>query len=177
MFSDPYKIVSECGIQAGMDIADFGSGSGFYSIAAAKALISTGRVYAIDAQKDLLTKLKNGATREGIYNIEVIWGDIEKLNGTKLRDASIDMIFICNVFFMLEDKDSAINEAKRILKPGGRIVFVDWQDSFGGIGPKQKSVFKKDKAVPFFEKLGFHMEKDISQYSGDHHYGYIFKKL
>ena len=177
MFSDPYKIIAECGIQAGMDIADFGSGSGFYSIASAKALMSTGRVYSIDAQKDLLTKLKNSAVKEGIYNIEVIWGDIEKLNGTKLRDGSIDLILICNLFFMLEDKETTVKEAKRILKPGGKVVFVDWLDSFGGIGPRQKSIFKKDKAVPFFEKMGFHMEKDITDYSGAHHYGFIFKKM
>lgn len=175
MFSDPIKIVEQCGIQPGMDIADFGSGSGFYSLAASKALTSTGRVYAIDAQKDLLTKLKNHAVREGQYNIEVVWGDIEKIGGTKLRDSSVDLIFICNVFFQLENKEGALKEALRILKPRGRVVFVDWADSFGGIGPHQKSVFKKDKAVPFFEKFGFSMDKEIL--AGSHHYGFIFKKM
>lgn len=175
MFSDPTKIIEQCGIQAGMDIADFGSGSGFYSLAASKALVSTGRVYAIDAQKDLLTKLKNHAVREGQYNIEVVWGDIEKLGGTKLRESSVDLVFMCNVFFQLENKEDAVKEALRILKPRGRIVFVDWSDSFGGIGPHQKSVFKKDKAVPFFEKYGFSMDKEIT--AGSHHYGYIFKKM
>lgn len=177
MFSDPGKIVAECGIQAGMDIADFGSGSGHYSMSAAKALMSTGRVYAIDIQKDLLTKLKNHAVKEGVYNIEVIWGDVEKENGTKLKDASINIVFITNLFFQVDEKDDVLKEAKRILKPNGRVVFVEWVDSFGGIGPKQKSVFKKEKAVPFFEKMGFHMEKDISKYTGEHHYGFIFKKL
>jgi ubiquinone/menaquinone biosynthesis C-methylase UbiE len=175
MFSDPTKVVESVGIQAGMDIADFGSGSGFYSLAAAKSLVSTGRVYAIDAQKDLLTKLKNHAIKEGVYNIEVIWGDIEKLGGTKLRDASVDIVFICNVFFQLEDKEDAIKEASRILKPRGRIVFVEWADSFGGIGPHAKSVFKKDKAGPLFEKYGFSIDHDIP--AGSHHYGIIFKKM
>jgi ubiquinone/menaquinone biosynthesis C-methylase UbiE len=175
MFSDPAKIVEQCSIQAGMDIADFGSGSGFYSLAGARALASTGRVYAVDAQKDLLTKLKNVAVRDGIYNIEVIWGDVEKMNGTKLRDSSIDLVFMCNLLFLVEDKDTTIKEAKRILKPGGKVVFVDWEDSFGGLGPKPKSVFKKDKAEMLFEKLGFHKDREIQ--AGSHHYGFIFKKL
>lgn len=175
MFSEPTKIVEQCGIQAGMDIADFGSGSGFYSLSAAKALMSTGRVYAIDAQKDLLTKLKNHAVKEGVYNIEVIWGDLEKINGTKLRDMSVDIVFICNVFFQFEDKDAPLKEARRVLKPNGRVVFVEWSDSFGGIGPKHNSVFKKDKAIPFFEKFGFHLDREIQ--AGSHHYGFIFKKL
>ena len=175
MFSDPSKVVEQCGIQPGMDIADFGSGSGFYSIEASKALAATGRVYAIDAQKDLLVKLKNHAIKEGLFNIEIIWGDLEKPGGTKLRDGSIDLAFICNVFFQIEEKENVIKEAIRILKPRGRVVFVDWSDSFGGIGPHAKSVFKKAEAVPLFEKFGFSVDRDIS--AGSHHYGVIFKKM
>ena len=175
MFSDPVKNVEQCGIQAGMDIADFGSGSGFYTIAAAKALMATGRVYAIDAQKDLLSKLKNNVARAGLYNVEVIWGDIEKIGGTKLRESSVDLVLLCNVLFQLENKGDIINEIKRILKPVGRILVVDWSDSFGGIGPQPEHVVKKATVLEMFEKGGFHMDREIS--AGSHHYGFIFKKL
>jgi ubiquinone/menaquinone biosynthesis C-methylase UbiE len=175
MFSDPVKNVEQCGIQPGQDIADFGSGSGLYTISAAKALISTGRVYAIDAQKDLLTKLKNNATKEGLYNVEVVWGDIEKINGSKLREASVDFVFICNVLFQTEEKLNVVREAKRILKPAGKVLVVEWSDSFGGIGPKQNMVVKKEKLITMFEKEGFHKDREIS--AGSHHYGIIFKKL
>ena len=104
MFSDPQKNIEQCGIQAGMEIADLGAGSGFYTIAAAKALIATGRVYAVDAQKDLLTKIKNNAISQGLYNVEVIWGDIEKPNGTHLRESSIDLALLSNILFQLDDK-------------------------------------------------------------------------
>lgn len=175
MFSDPVKNIEQCGIQAGMEIADFGSGSGHYALAGAKALMSTGCVYAIDAQKDLLTKLKNHATREGLYNVEVIWGDIEKPNGTKLRDASIDLVFLSNILFQVEDRDAVIKEVKRVLKPGGRVLLVDWADSFGGIGPTPKMVITKDKAREIFDTSGFHMDREVT--AGSHHYGFIFKKL
>lgn len=175
MFSDPVKNIEHCGIQAGMDIADFGAGSGHYSFAASKALMSTGRVYAIDAQKDLLTKLKNHATRESLYNIEVVWGDIEKINGTKLRDSSIDIVFLCNVFFQVDEKDNTVKEAGRILKPKGKVLFVEWSSSHGGIGPAPKAVVKKDKAISMFEKHGFHLEREFE--AGAHHYGLIFKKM
>jgi arsenite methyltransferase len=175
MFSDPVKNVEQCGIQAGMEIADFGSGSGHYSLAAAKALMSTGRVYAIDLNKDLLTKLKNHASKEGLYNVEVIWGDIEKPNGTKLRDSSIDLVFLSNILFQLDDKDALVKEVKRVLKPGGRVLVVDWTDSFGGIGPTPKVVVTKDKAIALFETTGFHMDREIT--AGSHHYGFIYKKM
>lgn len=175
MFSDPVKNVEQCGIQAGMEIADFGSGSGHYSLAAAKALISTGRIYAIDIQQELLTKLKNTATREGIYNVEVIWGDIEKINGTKLKDNTIDLVFLSNILFQVDDKEGVIKEAKRVLRAGGRALVIDWTDSFGGLGPKPESVFRKDMAVSLFEKNGFHLDREIL--AGAHHYGLIYKKL
>lgn len=175
MFSDPVKNVGQCGIQAGMDIADFGAGSGHYTIAAAKSLMATGRVYAIDAQKDLLSKLKNNAIKEGLYNIEVVWGDIEKVNGTKLRDASIDLVFLCNILFQIENKEEMIKEIKRVLKPAGRVCVVDWIDSFGGLGPKPKMVVNKVSAKNMFEKGGFHLDREIT--AGSHHYGLIYKKL
>lgn len=175
MFSDPTKIVEQCGIQAGQEIAEFGSGSGLYSMQASKALMSSGRVYAIDVQKDILTKLKNEAVRQGFYNIEVIWGNIEKLGGTKLRDYSIDWVFICNTMFQVEDRDSTIKEAKRVLKPGGKIVLVDWSESFGGMGPSIQHIFSKATAEELFQKHGFHKDREIQ--AGSHHYGFIFKKL
>lgn len=175
MFSDPAKNVEQCGIQAGMDIADLGAGSGFYSMEASKALMSTGRVYAVDVQKDLLTKLKNNATRLGLYNIEVIWGDIEKLGGTKLRDASVDLAFLCNILFQMEDKATPVKEVKRILKPAGRVLVVDWSSSFGGMGPTPSAVITKEAVTTMFEKSGFHLDREIS--AGAHHYGLIFKKL
>ena len=175
MFSDPQKNIEQCGIQAGMEIADLGAGSGFYTIAASKSLIATGRVYAIDVQKDLLTKIKNTAVQEGLYNVEVIWGDIEKVNGTHLRDNFIDLVLVCNIIFQIEDKKTLILEIKRILKIGGRVLIVDWADSFGGIGPKPDSVVKKETVLDMMEKAGFHLDREIS--AGAHHYGLIFKKL
>ncbi|TSC69926.1 MAG: SAM-dependent methyltransferase [Parcubacteria group bacterium Gr01-1014_46] len=175
MFSDPIKNVEQCGIQAGMEIADLGSGSGAYSISAGRALMSTGKVYAIDINKDLLNKLKNSAVKEGIYNIEVIWGDIDKLGGTKLRDFSVDLVFLCNILFQLENKEEVIKEVRRILKPGGRVLVVDWTDSFGGLGPKPQAIIRKDVVLPMLEKNGFHLDREIS--AGAHHYGLIMKKL
>lgn len=175
MFSDPIKVVESIGIVPGMEVADFGAGSGHYVLSTAKLLMSSGRVYAVDIQKDLLTKLKNVASKQGLYNIEVVWGDVEKPNGTKLRDSSIDLVFLSNIMFQLEKKEDAIKEAKRILKPDGKICVIDWSDSFNGLGPQPKMVFTKDKAVSMFGTMGFAVDREVS--AGSHHYGIIFKKM
>jgi ubiquinone/menaquinone biosynthesis C-methylase UbiE len=174
MFSQPEKNISQIHIDPGMTVADLGSGTGNYSIALAHLVGPAGRVYAIDVQKDLLEKLKTESLNQKISNIDVLWGDLDEINGTGLVSDSVDRVIIANVLFQSEDKDQFIKEAKRILKPTGKLLFVDWTDSFSGLGPQPNEVIKPDVARTLFESEGFVFEKEIQV--GDHHYGFIFKQ-
>jgi len=174
MFSDPEKNISQLGLGEGNYVADFGSGSGFYSFAAAEAVGSTGRVYALDIQKDLLQKVKKEAQIRHLANIEIIWADLEHIGGSKLRESSMDAVVLANILFQLEDKDKPILEIKRILKRGGKILVVDWLSSFGGLGPQAKDVLSKEKIQELFTKHGFTFDREIS--AGAQHYGLIFRK-
>src|SRR3954468_12533649 len=124
MFSDPAKNVAMLGVDHGMKVVDLGAGSGFYSIESAKRTGPTGRVYAVDVQQDLLSKLKNTAAVAGIRNIEVVWGNIEKLGGTKLREAIADRAIISNTLFQIaeQDRDNLALETKRLVKSGGKLM-------------------------------------------------------
>lgn len=174
MFSDPEKNIEQLGLEPGMSVADLGAGSGFYAIAAARAVLGAGRVYAIDVQKDLLQKIKTNAHREHLANVEVLWGDLEKLGGTRLRDLSVDVAIVANTLFQIKDKNTLLLEAKRILKPKGRLLIIDWSDSFGGIGPHKDEVLTLASAKTLCEKAGFAFEHELS--AGSHHYGLVFRK-
>ncbi|MBI2475978.1 MAG: methyltransferase domain-containing protein [Candidatus Taylorbacteria bacterium] len=174
MFSDPQKNIEQFSLAPGSHVADLGSGAGFYTMAAARAVGKLGRVYAIDALKEMLQKIKNEAQRSGLPNIEALWGDIEKLGGTRLADASVDSALVCNTLFQLERKNDFPLEVKRILKPGGRVLVVDWKESFGGLGPQPEHVFSEEDARSLFEKAGFDFERGIK--AGEHHYGLIFRR-
>lgn len=174
MFSDPENNIAQLGLSDGNVVADLGAGSGYYSIAAAKAVAPTGRVYAIDIQKELLERIKKEAQHHHARGIEVISGDIEHLGGTKIREGSCDVALASNVLFMIEDKKSFLLEAKRILKPRGRLLVVDWTASFSQMGPHADHVFYKDDALKLAKELGFAFDKEIS--AGSHHYGIIFRK-
>ena len=174
MFSDPAKNIQRLGLIRGMHIADFGAGSGFYSMSLAEEVGDNGRVYAIDVQKDLLQKIKNEAKAKGVSNLEIIWGNVEKAGGTKMGDNTIDIVVIANILFQAEDKNNVCIEAKRILKVGGRALVIDWLDSFGGLGPTKENVFLLSSAKDIFQKNGFVLDKEFD--AGDHHYGFIFKK-
>ncbi len=174
MFADPSSNVQQFGLTPGMHIADLGAGSGAYSFAAAQAVSPNGKVYACEVQKDLLTRLKNDAAEEHITNIEPIWANIEKLGGTKLGDRSMDGAIVSNVLFIVEDRPAFMAELKRIVKPAGHVYYIDWSDSFGGMGPHPDQVISVPQAKELFTKFGFTEEKTFD--AGTHHYGIIFKK-
>lgn len=173
-FSDPKKNLERLGLEEGMRVADLGSGAGHYTLAAAEAVGDSGRVYAIDIQQDLLKQVKNISTDEHRNNIEVIWGDIEKEKGTKLPDESIDVVILSNILFQAENKEAVATEALRILKQKGRLLFIDWAESFGGIGPQPENIISEEHALSLFENAGFIIDRDID--AGEHHYGFVFRK-
>jgi len=174
MFLTPEKIISECLFSSGMRVADFGAGSGSLSFEVAKRVAPNGKVYAIEVQKDLITRMKNDAPKNIASSIEYIWGDIEKLKGTKLADSSIDFSVVSNVLFQVEDKNTFLQEVARVTKRDGRVLLVDWSESFGGMGPNVNHIVSQKDSIAMFEKIGFKVDREVS--GGDHHYGIIFIK-
>ncbi len=155
-------------------MADFGTGGGAMAIAAARHVGHSGKVYAIDIQKGLLEKLARHATDLHLSNLEVVWGNIDHSHGSKLAPASVDAVIIANVLFQSEHVGHLVAEAKRILKPHGKALVIDWTDSFGNMGPAHGHVVKESEAKLFFADGGFVFEKN--EPAGDHHYSLLFHK-
>ena len=172
MFADPVKNLKQFGLRENMIVADLGAGTGFYAIPAAK-MVPGGKVYAIEIQKDFLTTIRNKASEAHLNNIECLLGDVEKIGGTKLKDKIVDAVIASNILFQVEDKDKFIEEVKRILKPGGMLLLIDWSDNGSAIGPIIDKIIPKNQAREMFEKRGFVWSRDID--AGMHHYGIIFK--
>jgi ubiquinone/menaquinone biosynthesis C-methylase UbiE len=174
LFAHPPRNVAALGIEPGMLVADFGSGSGAYVLAIAKRLEGVGRVYAIDVQRDLLQRIKNESHRHGYKNVEIIWADLEERGATKFADDKLDFVLISNLLFQVADKAAVIAEAARILRPRGRLAIIDWSDSFGGMGPIKDHVVKKERAIELAQSPGLQLSKEFE--AGAHHYGLLFQK-
>ena len=172
-FAHPARNVERFGVQPTMKVADFGAGSGAYTMELAKAVGSAGRVYAVDVQKDLLRRIKNNAELMGLKNVDILWGDVEILGSTKIADKIIDLVLISNLLFQLSDKSKPLTEARRILKQNGKLVLIDWSESFGGMGPQPEDVVEKDIAIELAKSAGFELLREFE--AGAHHYGLIFK--
>lgn len=173
MFTNPSQNILQLGLIEGMKVADFGAGAGFYTKAASEKVGYSGKVYAIEVQKDLVKKLEKDLRDWGISNVECIWGDIERRGGTKISDNSMDKVIVSNVLFQVEDKFGLVDEVKRVLKKGGEALLIDWNESAGGMGPTPSSLVSQNEALELFKKRGFEFVKNIS--TSPHHYGIILK--
>lgn len=173
-FAHPPRNVAALGVQPGMRVADFGSGSGAYVLAIAKELSNSGHVYAIDIQKDLLRRTKNEADKLGYKNVEVLWGDLEAENGSKIAHNTVELVLISNLLFQVEDKLQVMAEAKRIVRPNGRVAVIDWSDSYGGMGPTKEDVVPKSDVLTLARSVELTFIEEFD--AGAHHFGLVFRK-
>ena len=180
-FAHPRRNVAGLGVEPGMSVADFGSGSGIYVLHIAEALEHSGHVYAIDVQRDLLRRVQREAERRGFKNVEVIWTDLEHPGASKLADRTLDLVLISNLLFQVENKAAVLTEARRVVRPHGRVALIDWSESFGpskslrasGLGPQKAEVVSKERALALARECGLELHKEFA--AGAHHYGLIFR--
>lgn len=171
---DPARVIDNLNIMPGMKIADFGCGTGHFTILMGKRVGENGRITAIDVQEAPLESVRTRSREAGLANIDAIRANLEVLGSTRLNDGSQDMVFLANVLFQSNKKDLIIKEAYRVVKSGGQLVMVEWKKGAGGFGPPDNLRL----SIPEFQKLvsgaGFTFERDIEV--GQYHQVIMFKK-
>ncbi|MDD3487798.1 MAG: class I SAM-dependent methyltransferase [Candidatus Pacebacteria bacterium] len=172
-FFNPEEIIRTLPLKEGMVVADFGSGSGYFSLAMAKLVRPSGKVISLDIWKPSLEALEFRAKTEGLLPIiETRWANLEEERGSNLPNGSCDLVLIANVLFQVENKEKFLLEAKRVLKPESYLVVIEWNpDKL----PAQKQLlpFSKEDALNLIEKSGFQLERELSL--GITHYGFLAK--
>ncbi len=168
-FLDPKDALKQFGVYGTQHVVDLGAGAGHFSLAAASRL-EGGRLFAVDIEKEMLSRLVAEAHAGGLHNIHTLWGDISRLTGVPLAGETIDRAIATNVLYQVDDRNAFVEEVKRLLRPGGKVLLIEWKESAQG-GPHQKHKVAEEVALALFRRHGFEKERDID--AGDMHYGMI----
>jgi len=121
----PDKVVQRSGIQKDMQVLEIGCGSGAFTTFVARAVGNKGNVYALDIQPEMLQQLENKLSQpenKDITNIKLIESSAYDL---PFDDNSLDLVYMITVFGEIPDHNKALQEIKRVLKPGGILAITE----------------------------------------------------
>jgi precorrin-6B methylase 2 len=117
-------LLPELALKPGMVVADVGAGTGYIARRMATLVGPTGRVYAVDVQPEMIRMLQSLAVKAGLAQIKPVLGAVDDV---RLPAASVDLAIMVDVYHELEFPREVLASIVRALKPGGRVVFVEYR--------------------------------------------------
>jgi precorrin-6B methylase 2 len=120
----PDLLLAALDLAPGMAVADVGAGTGYYSWQIAARIGDSGRVYAVDVQPQMIALLKEHMARRGVRNVQAVLGSA---TDTGLAPGSIDLALMVDVYHELDHPREILDSLLRALKPGGRLVLVEYR--------------------------------------------------
>ena len=118
------EIVTACKLKPGMNVADVGAGTGLFTRLFAPEVAPGGMIYAVDIAKNFLKHIEATCKDAGIKNVKTV---LCKPDSSELPPAAIDMAFLCDTYHHFEFPQKTLASIHAALKPGGRLVVVDYR--------------------------------------------------
>lgn len=153
------EVVQALQLKPGMDIADIGAGTGFYSLLFAQQVGKPGKVFAVDIAEDFVRNITRRAAENKLDNIHAI---LSTEKSTRLKEAVIDLAFVCNTYHHFEYPRSMLASIHRALRPGGELIIIDYRKQPGLSTPWVMSHVRPDigTVIKEVEEAGFRFHSD-----------------
>jgi ubiquinone/menaquinone biosynthesis C-methylase UbiE len=124
----PGVIIESLQVRKGYEIADIGSGGGYFTLEFARRTGKGGRVYAVDTQPKYLAFISRQAEQAGLKNIAFVPVTGDEIN---LPEAGLDLVFVRNAFHHLPEPAEYFRNLKGFLKPDGKVAIIEHKPKAG----------------------------------------------
>ena len=148
------QIVAASGVKPGMTVADIGAGTGLFTMLFAEAVKPGGNVVAVDISPAFVEYIRETAKKRRVRNVTAVLSDGTE---TQLPDGSVDLAYLSDVYHHFERPAETLASIRKALKPGGRMVVVDYE-RIRGVTPQARiEHVRVDKATAIreIEAAGF----------------------
>lgn len=118
------EIVAALNLEPGMDVADIGAGTGFFTMLFAEAVGPDGIVYAVDITESFITYINERAEESGLDNVR---GIVNPVDSTALAANSVDLVFLAHTYHHFEYPYKMLDSIRSALRPDGTVVLVEFE--------------------------------------------------
>jgi ubiquinone/menaquinone biosynthesis C-methylase UbiE len=158
-------ILTLIGLKRGFTFVDVGCGYGFFTLPTAKLVGKQGTVYGLDANDEAIRKLTEKAAENGVDNLYLTVGEAEE---TIFCEACADIVFFGIVLHDFGDPTKVLKNSKRMVKPTGKLVDLDWKKERMQLGPPLHIRFSEKEATSLMRHEGFKIDA-VSEVGPDHY--------
>jgi ubiquinone/menaquinone biosynthesis C-methylase UbiE len=136
-------------LKPGDVVADIGAGTGYFS---RRFAMHAAKVYAVDIDKGLL----DIAAKSAPPNLVTVLADPDN---PKLPPSSVDVVFFCDVLHHIDGRVAYLRNLKKTLKPGGRIVAIEFYKRDLPLGPPDSMKLSEETVISEFREAGFRLNR------------------
>jgi ubiquinone/menaquinone biosynthesis C-methylase UbiE len=153
---DPDLAMRLIRVERGSTVADLGAGSGYFTVRLARAVGAGGKVYAVDIQQGMLDLLKRAAAQERLTNVIPV---LAAEDDPRLPAASVDLVLMVDVYHELAAPQTTLAHLKRALKPGGRLVLLEYRAEDPAVPIRPEHRMTKAQVKLEVEHEGFRQQR------------------
>ena len=118
------EVAAVLNLKPGMDVADIGAGTGFYTMLFAEKVGPEGTVYALDIAENFITHINETAEELGLTNVR---GIVNLVDSTTLAPESVDVVFLAHTYHHFEYPFRMLESIRSALRPNGIVVLVEFE--------------------------------------------------
>jgi ubiquinone/menaquinone biosynthesis C-methylase UbiE len=155
-YQKPHEVIEALRLRSGEVIADIGAGSGYFALRLAHHLGANGHVYAVDISPDMVRRLNERIHEAGLVNVSTI---LARPNNP-LLPRSVDRFLFVNVWHHVEDQASYLELMKKVLRPGGQVVMIDFQKRDLPVGPPATMKIAREDLMRQMGNHGFRLVEE-----------------
>ena len=152
-YQKPHEVMEALAVKGGEVIADIGSGSGYFTLRLAQHVGPSGRVYAVDVSPDMIRHLNARVRDAGLTNVSAILAPPDD----PLLPQQVDRFLIVDVWHHIEDQAGYLAKMKKLLKPGGRVIMIDFHKRELPVGPPVGMKIAREDLLKQMTASGFRL--------------------
>jgi len=167
VYAHRQAIAATLDLKPGQEVADIGAGTGLFTFLFAEQVKPDGKVFAVDIAPSFLELIARRAREMDLG--EVVATVRGAQDGTNLERRSIDVAFLCDTYHHFEEPDRMLRSIRRALRPGGRLVLVEFDREKAGTDfvkthvRADRETFLREIADAGFEPIELEAAPELSE--------------